>query len=144
MNEDSPIKGSCLCGRVAVELSKAPKAFEVCHCDMCRKWTGGAGMSVDAGEHVKFSGGEFVGRYSSSEWAERGYCKTCGTHLFYRLKKTDHYFVYLGLFGDAISPRFDVQDFIDEKPAYYAFANETKLRTKAEAHLLLEKYLSKP
>ena len=143
MSEMSPIEGSCLCNRVTVELSKAPKTFEVCHCDMCRTWTGGVGMSVDAGEHVKFSGDEFIGRYSSSDWAERGFCKSCGTHLFYRLKKTDHYYLYLGLFGDAISPRFEMEDFIDEKPAYYTFANNTKKRSRAESYVLLKKYLSK-
>jgi hypothetical protein len=110
---------------------------------MCRKWTGGAGMSIDAGEHTTFSGEEFVGRYSSSEWAERGFCKNCGTHLFYRLKKTDHYFLFIGLFGDTIAPRFDLQEFIDQKPAYYAFANETKTQTEAEGYALLERYLSK-
>ena len=64
--------------------------------------------------------------------------------MFYRLKKTDHYFLFVGLFGDAISPLFDLQEFIDEKPAYYAFANETKSLTKAEGYALLEKYLNKP
>jgi len=143
MNTGSHIKGSCLCNRVTVELSEDPKTFSVCHCGMCRKWGGGVGMAVDAGEHIGFSGEEFVGRYASSEWAERGFCKSCGTHLFYRLKKTDHYFLFMGLFGDATSPRFDLQEFIDEKPAYYAFANETKMLTKAESYALLENYLRK-
>ena len=143
MNESTLIKGSCLCNRVSVEVSKTPKTFSVCHCDMCRKWSGGVGMDFDAGQRLKFSGEEFIGRYSSSEWAERGFCKSCGTHLFYRLKKTDHYYLYLGLFGDAVSPEFDTQEFIDEKPAYYAFANKTKTRTKAESYVLLEKYLSR-
>jgi len=142
MTEDPPIKGSCLCRKVTVELSGTPKTFSVCHCDMCRTWSGGVGMDFDAGRHVTFSGEDFVGRYDSSEWAERGFCKSCGTHLFYRLKKTDHYYLYLGLFGDAVSPVFDTQEFIDEKPAYYSFANETKTRTKAESDVLLEKYLS--
>lgn len=26
------------------------------------------------------------GRFASSDWAERGFCKTCGTTLFYFLK----------------------------------------------------------
>ena len=142
MNEDTPIRGSCLCRKVTVELSGTPKTFSVCHCDMCRMWSGGVGMDFDAGQHLTFSGEDFVGRYASSEWAERGFCTSCGTHLFYRLKKTDHYYLYLGLFGDAVSPVFDTQEFIDEKPAYYSFANETKTRTKAESDVLLEKYLS--
>ena len=53
-------------------------------------------------------------------------------------------FSFLGSFGDAISPAFELQEFIDEKPAYYAFANETKTLTKAEGYALLEKYLGRP
>lgn len=101
-------------------------------------------MSINAGEHVRFSGEDFVGRYSSSDWAERGFCKNCGTHLFFRLKKSDHYFLLVGLFGDAISPKFEMQEFIDRKPEYYSFANETKTLTKAEAYKMLEGYLRRP
>ncbi len=111
------IKGSCLCKSVSVEIDKNPDTFTVCHCENCRRWSGGVPMSINAGEHLEFSGEEFVHRYSSSEVAERGFCRNCGTHLFFRLKKTDHYFLHLGLFGDTISPRFELQEFIDRKPA---------------------------
>ncbi|HEY8272762.1 MAG TPA: GFA family protein [Pseudobdellovibrionaceae bacterium] len=143
MSDTKKIHGSCLCQKVSVTLENEPKTFSVCHCESCRKWSGGVSMSINGGEHLKFSGEEFVGRYSSSDWAERGFCKQCGTHLFYRLKKTDHYFLFAGLFGDAISPKFDLQEFIDQKPDYYSFSNETKSFTKAEGHKLLSEYLNR-
>jgi hypothetical protein len=144
MNEHAPIKGSCLCDAVSVEINQRPETFTVCHCQSCRKWSGGVPMSINGGEHLKFSGEDFIERYSSSDWAERGFCKKCGTHLFFRLKKTDHYFLLAGLFGNAISPKFDLQEFIDEKPEYYSFANQTKTFTKAEGYKLLEGYLNRP
>ncbi len=140
---DSSITGTCLCNKVTVTLPNAPQTFTVCHCDSCRRWSGGIPMSINGGEHLKFTSEENVGRYSSSEWAERGFCKNCGTHLFFRLKKTDHYFLLVGLFGNSISPKFDMQEFIDEKPEYYSFANETKTMTKEEGYKLLHGYLNR-
>jgi hypothetical protein len=143
MNPQTPVIGSCLCKSVQVELAKNPDAMTVCHCDSCRRWSGGVPMSINAGEHMRFQGEEFVARYSSSDWAERGFCKQCGSHLFFRLKKSDHYFLYVGLFGDQISPRFEMQEFIDQKPAFYTFENATRTLTKDEAYKMLHQYLDR-
>lgn len=50
----------------------------------------------------------------------------------------------VGLFGNAISPRFELQEFIDEKPPFYSFSNETKTVTRAEAYKMLENDLNRP
>lgn len=100
-------------------------------------------MSVSGGKSLTFTGDAYIGRFSSSDWAERGFCKECGTSLFYRMKKSDHYFLMLGLFGDEIAPHFEDQQFIDEKPATYSFSNETKVLTKAEMLKMLEDFLAK-
>ncbi len=60
-----------------------------------------------------------------------------GTHLFYRLKGNNEYVVPIGLFDDQPSVSFESQIFIDEKPEYYSFANETSFMTGAE---VLAKY----
>nr|WP_229680731.1 GFA family protein [Marinobacterium zhoushanense] len=108
------------------------KHVGACHCSMCRKWTGGPLMAVDCGTEVKFSGEENISTYSSSDWAERGFCARCGSHLFYRLKQNGQYIIPAGLFDTAEALNFDHQIFIDEKPEYYAFANETKNMTGEE------------
>ena len=100
------IEGSCLCGEVKIEIQKEPKTFGACHCSSCRKWTGGVFMSVAGGKDLKFSDEDLVGQYSSSEWAERGFCKNCGSNLYFKMKKSNYYFLMLGLFGDSISPVF--------------------------------------
>ncbi len=43
-------------------------------------------LAIDCGTQVTISNEDFVSRCSASEWAERGFCKTCGTHLFYHFK----------------------------------------------------------
>lgn len=125
-------KGSCLCGAIHLYAKTVSREVGVCHCSMCRKWTGGPLFGVDCGGDVSFEGGENIAMYDSSAWAERGFCKKCGTHLFYRLKAQNQYFVPVGLFDICPEVVFDHQIFIEEKPAFYSFANETKNMTGAE------------
>lgn len=54
------------------------------------------------------------------------------THLFYRFKQNNQYHIPAGIFARDNSFVFDYQIFIDRKPEYYAFANETKKLTEAE------------
>ncbi len=124
--------GHCLCGKVEVTANTMSGGFDACHCRMCRKWTGGPLLAVDCGTDVTFSGKEHIGVYDSSEWAERGFCKNCGTHLFYRLKGNNQYIVPMGLFEDGEHFVFKHQIFIDQKPAYYTFSNKTDNMTGAE------------
>jgi hypothetical protein len=125
-------KGNCLCGAVRITAKAMNIKVGACHCDMCRKWAGGPLMMVDCGSDVSFEGADNIATFSSSEWAERGFCSNCGTHLFYRLKESERYFVSVGLFDNCKDFVFDRQIFIDEKPQFYCFANETKNMTGAE------------
>ena len=132
MNDTAVRNGSCLCGAVRVNAGKARRSVGACHCSMCRTWGGGPLLAVDCGTDVQFEGEENVAVFDSSEWAERGFCSKCGTHLFYRLKSSGQVIMSAGLFDDQTGFTFDHQVFIDEKPDYYAFANETHDMTGAE------------
>jgi hypothetical protein len=125
-------KGSCLCEAVRISANNMSNKVGACHCNMCRKWTGGPLMAIDCGSDVSFQGEENIGIYNSSQWADRGFCKQCGNHLFYRFKATNQYFIPAGLFDGGENLIFDHQVFIDEKPEYYCFANETQNMTGAE------------
>ncbi len=89
-------------------------------------------LAIDCGAAVRIDGEEHVLAYDSSDWAQRGFCCRCGTHLFYRLKGNSQYVVPVGLFDDHPDVSFESQIFIDEKPDYYAFANRTANMTGAE------------
>jgi hypothetical protein len=99
---------------------------------MCRRWGGGPFMEIDCGADVDIDGEGNVSVFDSSDWAERGFCRNCGTHLFYRLKESGQHMVPVGLFDDSAGLVFKGQVFVDEKPDYYEFANETKDLTGAE------------
>ncbi len=128
-NED---KGKCLCGEVEIVVSNINTQVGSCHCRMCRRWGGGPLMTVDCGTDVSFTGEQHLTVYDSSEWARRGFCSKCGSHLFYLLKEDGRYFVPVGLFDSEERFQFDHQIFIDKKPSFYSFANVTKDMTEEE------------
>ncbi len=132
MSDTVRAQASCLCGATRIHAGTVSRKMDACHCDMCRKWSGGPLLAVDCGTEVTIEGKENVSVYDSSQWAERGFCKRCGSNLFYRLKERDQYMIPVGLFEDLTGIVFSHQIFIDEKPAYYCFADETKNMTGAE------------
>lgn len=124
------MNGQCLCHAVSVRCPDA-KDIGACHCGYCRRWGGGPLLAVHCGTQVEFTGAEHISTFASSEWAERAFCKHCGTHLFYKLLGTGEYFIPAGVFE---SQDFELssQIYIDKKPGYYAFANNTPTMTEAQ------------
>ena len=132
MAAETKRKGSCLCGTVRIAIKATNNNVGACHCSMCRKWGGAPLLATDCGSDVYFEGSDNISVFSSSAWAERGFCSNCGSHLFYRLKKEGHYAVPIGLLDEGEQWVLDQQIFIDEKPSFYSFANQTKNLTGAE------------
>jgi hypothetical protein len=132
MSDTMQLSGHCLCGAVTITANQADPHVGACHCSMCRRWGGGPLMVVECGTDVQFEGADSIAVYDSSDWAERGFCRQCGSHLFYRLKEANKHFMPAGLFGDHPEWVFDHQVFIDSKPGFYSFANETKDMTEVE------------
>jgi len=125
--------GGCLCGAVRFTATLREHDIGVCHCTMCRKWSAGPFFAVECDGPVRVTKGEDqLGVYRSSEWAERCFCKTCGTSLFYRLVGKPFYALSSETLDDKTDLAFTSQIFIDEKPGYYGFSNITKTMTGAE------------
>jgi hypothetical protein len=132
MSDKQEGKGSCLCGATRIVAKTMSKNVGACHCAMCRKWTGSPLLAADCGTDVSFEGTENITSFISSDWAERGFCSKFGSHLFYRLKENNQYFIPFGIFDNCEDLVFEHQIFIDEKPSFYCFSNETKNMTGAE------------
>jgi hypothetical protein len=124
------MKGTCLCGAVSL-IAAEEKHIGACHCGYCRKWGGGPFLAVHCGADVAWSGQDHIAVYRSSDWAERAFCAKCGSHLYYKLLSNGHYFVPAGLFETA---DFELasQVYIDKKPGYYDFANQTPTMTEQQ------------
>ncbi|WP_291972228.1 GFA family protein [Candidatus Symbiopectobacterium sp.] len=76
-------------------------------------------------------GEENVTHYRSSEWAESTFCQICGTHLYYLLLETQTYELSAGIFPDD-RKRLVSQIYIESKPDFYDFAQQTPMLTEQE------------
>ena len=75
-------EGGCLCGAVRYHSSGPPLRCVICHCEFCRKHSGAPCLvfvhfPVDAFRWDKGT----PARFRSSKYAERGYCRECGSTL---------------------------------------------------------------
>lgn len=79
--------GGCLCGAVRFEIDP-PSLFSVhCHCAWCRKAHGAAFVTWLGAAESRFrlvKGEADLTWYRSSPPSERGFCRVCGTTLFFR------------------------------------------------------------
>lgn len=129
------LKGRCMCGAVRVDATPERQSMSACHCDMCRQWTSGALVCfpVDSGS-LKVEGP--VRTYVSSDWAERAFCETCGSALWYRITAEGPHQgqtqLSAGLFANAGGLPLRLELYIDRKPEGYAFAGERRQMTEAE------------
>jgi hypothetical protein len=124
--------GHCLCGAITFTAEHVDHEHHACHCAMCRRWSGGSGFLGASATGVTFHGTEHLGRYTSSAWAERGFCKMCGTLLFYFLRPTQTYTISVGAFDDQSPFRLVREIFIDKKPQGYSYVGEHERWTEQE------------
>jgi hypothetical protein len=83
-------KGSCLCNQVQFEIDLPTKWVSHCHCSLCRK-AHGAGyvtwLGVEDNHFRLLSDAALIQWYQSSSPAKRGFCKNCGSTLFFKSAK---------------------------------------------------------
>ena len=129
-----------MCGAVSYSAD-VHDAISACHCEMCRRWAGGPLISIGTNS-VTFSGEGNITTYTSSKWAERGFCNKCGSGLFYRITADGKYrgftSVNFGTLDDQSGLEMNREWFSDRRPDAYAFAGERKQVTEAEAFAMLD------
>ncbi|UWR22544.1 GFA family protein [Sulfitobacter sp. S190] len=131
MSDAHKIEGQCLCGAVTVTAMVTDPKLRACHCDMCNRHTGGPFFSVNADPAtVQVSGTPAT--YRSSDWAERGFCATCGSTLWYATVHDGARHLSAGLFDNAAGGTLAIEFFADACPQGYALAGSHKKLTTPE------------
>ncbi|HHS94090.1 MAG TPA: GFA family protein [Rhodobacterales bacterium] len=119
-------KGRCECGAVAFQIDGDLKPPTACHCSQCRRlsghiWAGAWANTAD----IRFSRDDGLKWYSSSDWAERGFCKECGSSLFYRLKGEDHRMsVAVGCLDNPTGLTLGRHIYVKDKGDYYEISDD--------------------
>jgi hypothetical protein len=112
--------GGCLCGAVRYEVRGPLRPVVMCHCTQCRRMTGHL-MAATAARHADFrllaeSG---LAWYDASAAARRGFCRQCGSTLFWQGGGRDYVSIAAGSLDDSSGLRIACHIFTADKGAYY-------------------------
>ena len=93
--------GGCQCGAVRYHLTARLDNAHICHCRMCQKQVGGPFAALVASNRgdYRWTRGE-PARFRSSAKVDRGFCRDCGTPLFYDELTSRHINFTIGSFDD--------------------------------------------
>lgn len=130
----TPMEGRCLCGDVQVEVRALSNQISACHCMLCRRWSGSVQMGIEATESdVTITGPVKVHR--SSELAERAWCDTCGSALWFRYVSgpdTGYFELAPGLFDNAAGAHLVREVYADRCPDGYALGGTHERVSQAD------------
>lgn len=77
-------KGGCLCGAVRYEVRGLLRDVVNCHCSMCRRLHGSFGPHSKAPKNrIRLTRDAGLAWYRTSSLARRGFCRECGSGLFW-------------------------------------------------------------
>ena len=79
------LSGSCLCGSVRFEVTEPFERVAACHCETCKKLSGGAG-TVNGRVRTEavhlLAGEDLVTSFQPAEGSAKSFCSKCGSNLF--------------------------------------------------------------
>lgn len=116
------LHGSCLCGGVRYRAALPVFHASHCYCTMCQKQHGAAAGSyanVGSAGFVVEQGAELVTEYASSDSGRRGFCRVCGSTLFWRSTESpERIAITLGTLEPAYDGPVQRELFVENKPAW--------------------------
>ena len=116
--------GSCLCGGVRFEATEPLRAFTACHCTQCRKQSGHfAAMTSVPLDQFQLTRDDSLAWYQATAAADRGFCKTCGSLLFWRPEGEERMAICGGAFDGPTGVRIEMHIFCADKGDYYEIAD---------------------
>lgn len=118
------MRGSCLCGAVKYQVHDDLRSVVGCHCSQCRKTSGHYVAATQAlTEDLRIDGASNISWYQSSASAKRGFCKTCGSQLFWTELSSAFTSIMAGTIDGDTGLVMDRQLFPDLKGDYYSLPN---------------------
>ncbi|PAU97013.1 GFA family protein [Paracoccus salipaludis] len=95
-----------------------------CHCSQCRRWSGHVWAAVPVpDDRLEVEGAEHVRWFKSSDKAERGFCGTCGSSIFWRAFGRGETDVAVGCIEPPTGLRLQRHIWVGDKGDYYDIAD---------------------
>lgn len=127
------LTGQCLCGSVRFRAEGPFRDVTICHCAQCRQWHGHAGASTNvARTRLTLLDERDLAWYQSSPIARRGFCRTCGSSLFWDSPARDTISIAAGSLDPPTGLRSAMHIFTGEKSDYYALDAGTPVRDPSQ------------
>lgn len=123
------LSGSCLCGKVKIQV---PDAFEYvghCHCSECRKFSGAAFATaggVGLSKLKILEGESALTYYQKSEETDLAFCNACGSSLFSKKRKTNMCNIRFGVFDDVPTEKPTFHIFVGSKAPWFEITDDLK------------------
>ena len=117
--------GGCLCGAVKFSVKGQMREVIACHCGQCRKTTGNFFTATNAStDEVTISEDRGLAWYKSSDVAERGFCKLCGSNLFWRAFGSDTISITAGSLDGETGLHIKEHIYVADKPDWYEITDD--------------------
>ena len=118
-------RGSCLCGACAFEVHGPLRNIIACHCSQCRKQTGHYLAATNARlTDFRLLRKEPLRWYRASDRAQRGFCSTCGSTLFWQADGSDRISIAAGSLDGATGLIVEGHIFCADRGDYYSIPAE--------------------
>jgi hypothetical protein len=118
-------RGSCLCGAVRYTVDGPLRNVMACHCTQCRKQSGhyvaAAAAPRDA---VAIEGADAITWFEASPGIRRGFCRICGSHLFWDDPAQDSLSLNSGALEKPTGIRLEGHIFCADKGDYYEITDD--------------------
>ena len=121
--------GSCNCGAVRFTARGRLRDIIFCHCGQCRRQGGHFYAATNVADRdLEVTGEDNLTWYQSSDVAQRGFCRHCGSALFWKEDDADDISVLAGAFDQPSSLMMGCHIFCDDKADFYDLPDDGRPR----------------
>ncbi len=132
----TPAHGNCLCGAIEFTAELPSRWVAHCHCTMCQKAGGSAFITwvgLEENRCVIHDPQLQLQWFNSSNEAKRGFCKTCGSALFFKSSRwPDEIHVTLSNFQTPVDKAPQVHAFWDTHVDWVVLNDELPRKSAVE------------
>lgn len=120
MSDPAAKIGSCLCQAVCYHVNGPLQPVTACHCTQCRKQTGHfMAMTISAKCDFELLEDRGLAWYHASEIARRGFCRECGSTMFWERHGADYVAIAAGTLDGPTGLATTAHIYCADKGDYY-------------------------